>query len=394
MARELHHGGSERQLTEVALGLDRTLFQPHVGAFRCAGIRADELRAAGVPVLHVPVRSFKSMAVFSGGLTLARYIRTNNIRLVHTFDAPLTAYAIPLTRWFTSAVALASQRYHLSLAPPSLRRFVLYAERSAHGVVVNCQFLKRHLTEDAGIAPERVHLCYNGLDLSRFRRLPAGRSSLIPADELVIGVVSVLRPEKGLSTLVKAFAHVRASVPNARLLILGSGPMLAELQSQARSLGIFEVCIFEPSTNRVQEWLQKVDVFVLPSLSEALSNSLMEAMACGCCPVASRVGGNPELIEDGVRGLLFEPGNSAHLAQKLLEVISNAELRTSLSSAAHDFVHARFSRAASAQRMTEIYGELLARRGDEPTIPARALPPCWHGRAWGKCPLRHVIRRD
>src|ERR1017187_3063647 len=137
MVRELHHGGSERQLTEVALGLDRNRFQPHVGAFRIDGIRADDLRAADIPIFHLPVRSFKSPATVTAGMALARYIRDNNIRLVHTFDMPLTSYAIPVTRMLTSAIALASQRCHLSLAGPHLRKFVLFAERRAHGVVVN-----------------------------------------------------------------------------------------------------------------------------------------------------------------------------------------------------------------------------------------------------------------
>ena len=367
MVRELHHGGSERQLTEVALGLDRSRFQPHVGAFRIEGIRADELRAAGVPIFHLPIQSFKSPSAIVSAWGLAQYIRAHDIRLVHTFDMPLTAYAIPLTRSLTSAVALASQRCHLSLASPSQRKFVLFAERRAHGVVVNCQFLERHLIDDAGIPPGRVHLCYNGLDLDRFRRASAKRPASLPVGSLVIGVVSVLRPEKGLITLLDAFADVRPAVPDLRLLMLGSGPMLSELQNRARELGIADACIFEPSTNRVDEWLQNIDIFVLPSLSEALSNALMEAMACGCCPIASRVGGNPELIEDGVRGLLFEPGNSAELARKLREVILNPELRARLSAAAHDFVHQNFSRNASALRMTEIYDELLTPDGPKST---------------------------
>ena len=370
MVRELHHGGSERQLTEIALGLDGTRFQPHVAAFRVDGIRADELRAAGIPILHLPIQSIRSASMVASAWQLTRYIRANDIRLVHTFDMPLTAYAIPATRLMTSAIALASQRCHLSLAGPYQRRFVLFAERWAHGVVVNCQFLKHHLIEDAGIAPQRIHLCYNGLDLSRFRRAPAKRPDSLPAGSLVIGMVGVLRPEKGLITLLDAFAEVRRETSDLRLLILGSGPMLPELQSHARDLGIFDACVFEPSTDRVDEWLQSIDIFVLPSLSEALSNSLMEAMACGCCPIASQVGGNTELIENGVRGLLFEPGNSADLAQKLREVISDPRLRARMSASAHDFVHSRFSRAASTQRMTVIYHHLLASRGKKRKLPA------------------------
>ena len=360
MVRELHHGGSERQLTEVALGLDRTLFQPHVGAIRIEGIRADDLRAAGIPIFHVPLQSFKSSATLTAALALARYIHENNIQLVHTFDMPLTSYAIPVTRLLTSAVALASQRCHLSLAGPYLRRFVLFAERQAHGVVVNCQFLMRHLVEDANLTPERIHLCYNGVDLTRFRRAPASRPRSLPPEALVIGAVSVLRPEKGLTTLLDAFASVRQRTANVRLVIIGSGPMLPELQKRAHDLGILDACIFEGSSNQVAEWLQIIDIFVLPSLSEALSNALMEAMACGCCPIASRVGGNPELIEDRVRGLLFEPGNSMDLAHKLNEVIADPDFRGRMADAAHDFLHANFSRANSAHRMTEIYSQLLA----------------------------------
>jgi glycosyltransferase involved in cell wall biosynthesis len=367
MVRELHHGGSERQLTEIALGLDRTRFRPHVGAFQTDGIRAHDLRSAGVPIFHLPVRSFKSLGALTAGWALARYIRENNIRLVHAFDMPMDMYAIPITRFFTSAIALASQRGHLSLVDARQRRFVLFAERRAHGIVVNCQFLRRHMAEDAGIAPERIYLCYNGLDLTRFRPASAKRPAPRSPGALTIGVVSVLRPEKGLRTLLDAFAAALQTFANLRLLIIGSGPMLSQLQNQARELAINDACTFVPSTDQVDEWLRKIDIFVLPSLSEALSNALMEAMACGCCPIASSVGGNPELIEDGVRGLLFEPGNSVELACKLGELVVNSARRAQLAHAAHDFVHTNFSRAASAHRMGEIYEQLLS--------PTKAAPP-------------------
>jgi L-malate glycosyltransferase len=366
MVRELHHGGSERQTAEVALSLDRGRFAPHVGAFIVQGSRGDELRAAGVPVVEVPVRSFKSPRSLAAAWELTRYIRANNIRLVHTFDQPLTAWAIPIARHFTKAVALASQRCHLDLASPWLRRALLFAERGADGVVVNCEFLRRHLMADAGIPPEGIHLCYNGIDLTRFRRADSVRPEKLPPESLVIGVMCVLRPEKGLTTLVEAFAAVRGLAPNLRLAIVGSGPVLPQLQTCARDLGVLDACVFQPATSGVEDWLRNIDIFVLPSLSEALSNSLMEAMACGCCPIASRVGGNPELIEDGVRGLLFPPGDAAGLAAALRELILNPDLRRRMAVAAHDFLHANFSRATAASRMEQIYSSLLengTRRG-------------------------------
>lgn len=369
MARELDHGGSERQMAEIALALDRTCFEPYAGVFRAAGVRADELRAAGVPVVPFPVRSFKSPGAARGAWDLARYVRANSVRLVHTFDLPLTAFAIPVARWFTPAVALASQRCHLDLVAQPMRRALIAAERMADGVVVNCDFLKRHLAADAGIRPERVHLCRNGIDLERFCPGPRARPPEIPPDALVVGVVCVLRPEKGLTTLLEAFALVRGRAAGLRLVIVGGGPMLGELEQKARELGIRELCLFVPPAGDVTGWLRNIDIFVLPSLSEALSNSLMEAMACGCCPIASRVGGNPELIEDGVRGLLFGPGDAGGLARALEHAIADPGLRRRLADAARDFVRANFSRAASARRMAEIYAELLAGKTDA----ARAL---------------------
>jgi glycosyltransferase involved in cell wall biosynthesis len=362
MVRELHHGGSERQMTETALALDRTRFAPHVGAFITRGIRGDELRAAGVPVVHVPVRSFKSPGTLIAARILANYIRSNHIQLVHTFDLPLTAWAIPATLYLTKAVALASQRCHLDLASPWLRKALLFAERRGDGVVVNCKFLARHLIADAGIRPDRIHLCYNGIDLARFHSMGAARPAALRPNALVIGTVCVLRPEKGLSTLVDAFALVGNLAPNLRLAIVGSGPMLPELQRRASELGILDACVFEPATSQVTDWLGNIDIFVLPSLSEAFSNSLMEAMACGCCAVASDVGGNPELIEDGASGLLFPSGDKVALANALRNAILHPDLRQRLADAGRDIVRTNFSREIAARRMGEIYSGLLEKQ--------------------------------
>jgi len=108
--------------------------------------------------------------------------------------------------------------------------------------------------------------------------------------------------------------------------------------------------------------LRAIDIFVLPSLSEALSNALMEAMACGCAVVASQVGGNPELVSDGTTGLLFRAGDAAELADRLERLIVDDGLRTRVGVAASESVRQRFSLQASVRRMEEIYEELLGRK--------------------------------
>jgi L-malate glycosyltransferase len=363
LARALDMGGSERQITEIAKALDRSSFEPHVGCFRREGMRALELAKAGVPIVHVPISSFASAGVISGAWQLVRYIRRNNIKVVHTFDYPFTVFAVPLARFFTSAVVVSSQRSHRDLVPPAYRKLVRITDRLVDAVVVNCEYLVRHLEKDEHVPAARIQLCYNGVDVEAFHTVDVPRPPELPADALVIGVVCVLRPEKGLSTLLKGFARVRQVRAGMKLAIAGSGSMLEPLQSEARALGIFDDCVFVPATSQVAAWLRAMDIFVLPSLSEAFSNSLMEAMACGCCAVATNVGGNPELVRNGETGLTFEAGDSAGLGEVLQKLIENEALRKRLAAAGTEFVSRRFSSRASAQRMAEIYTELIDQSG-------------------------------
>ena len=165
MARELDLGGSERQMALLARALDRKTFSPIVGCFRPAGLRGRELQNAGVPIQHFPIYSFFSTAAPSGAWDLARFIRTRGIRLVHTFDYPLTAFAIPVTRLLTNAIPVSSQRSHRDLIPPRYRRLVRLTDRLASTVVVNCDSVRQHLERDEQVPPARIRLCYNGIDL-------------------------------------------------------------------------------------------------------------------------------------------------------------------------------------------------------------------------------------
>ena len=367
LARELGQGGSERQLAEIAKALDRSRFAVHVGCFRPQGFRNTELSNEGIPIVHLPVHSFRSFSALRGAWQLGQYIRRHGIRLVHTFDTPMNCFAVPAAWVFRAPVVLSSQRASRRLSNRSEQFVLRVTDHLVDAIVVNCEAMRRHMMEDEGVRGERLRTCYNGLDTSRFRPLPMQRPAALEGASLVIGVVCALRPEKGLPTLVEAFANVvsgdRPDLRSGlRLAIVGSGPMLETLQGMSVALGIQDRCHFEPSTADVTAWLSAMDIFVLPSLSEALSNSLMEAMACGRAVVASAVGGNPELVTDGITGLLFQPGNSSELADRLESLIVDENLRTRFGAEASDHVRRYFSLEASVHRMEEIYDELLGRR--------------------------------
>jgi len=356
MVRELNLGGTERQLAEMAKALDRSRFAPHVGCFRPSGLRGDELRAAGVPIVqfHVP-----SMASIRGAFEIARYVRDRGIRLVHTFDTPANLYGLPAARMAGTAVVVSSQRVDRGLWPGAVRHALRVTDHLVDGVVVNCEFLRRRLSDEEKVPAGMIHLCYNGIDTGAFHARRGARPAALREALLVIGVVCGLRPEKDLATLLAAFARVRGSVPDMRLAIVGSGPCLAGLEEQARVLEIAPQCVFEPATPHVAEWLRAIDIFVLPSLSEALSNALMEAMSCGCCVVASRAGGNPELVSHGESGMLFEARDEAGLAAILRELACDPALRSALASRAVHKIQQQFTLAAAARRLGEIYAALL-----------------------------------
>jgi glycosyltransferase involved in cell wall biosynthesis len=127
-------------------------------------------------------------------------------------------------------------------------------------------------------------------------------------------------------------------------------------------LGLGDSCIFLPATPDVAKFLRAIDIFVSCSYSEAFSNSILEAMACGCCVIGSRVGGTPELIEDEDRGLLFTAGNADELAQRLSRVIQDVPLRKKLSVRAAKFAANKLSIETAVQRTMQIYETLLRRK--------------------------------
>jgi glycosyltransferase involved in cell wall biosynthesis len=357
LCRELGLGGSERQLAEAARSLDRSRFAPHAGCFRPEGMRGDELRRGGVPVVSFPVRSFRAPSTLAAFREIGRYVEHHSIRLVHAFDAPMNLFAVPAARFFRVPAVLSSQRAHRHLTPGLTRHLLRLTDAMADVVVVNSEDVRDHLIHDERVPAAKIRLCHNGVDTSVF--FPAPGAPTVAAT--TIGVVSALRAEKGLHTLLEAFHLLRSAHPEARLLIVGDGPLRQDLAMHSRQLGLGDGCVFRPATEDVASVLRSIHIFVLPSLFESFSNALMEAMACGCAAVASRVGGNAELVRDRRRGLLFRAGDSAELSERLRELTEQPELRRALAAEGSRYVRDHFSLASAAERMGQIYSELLER---------------------------------
>jgi glycosyltransferase involved in cell wall biosynthesis len=357
MAHSLGQGGGERQLAQTALSIDRGRFTPHV-AFCQGGFWVERLQQAGVPMFRIGSRSLMSVKAAREARRLRQYIRDHAIGIAQTFDFSMNMFGIPAARSAGGVVTIANLRCHLDLIPPLYRLLNRGAFRISDGVVVNSEALRLHLSENCRIAPEKIFTCYNGLDTEVFQPGPRRCFPGLEGASVVIGTVCVMRPEKNLALLLEAFATVAEGRRDLRLFLVGGGAEEAALRALADKLGIVENCVFHAATPDVAACLSAMDIFVLPSVSEGLSNSLMEAMACGCCAIASNVGGNPELVTHGTTGLLFPSRDRAALIEQLSAVVADAGRRRELASAAAARMQAEFSLDRSAQRMQQIYDAL------------------------------------
>ncbi len=370
MTYSLEAGGSERQASAMALGLHRRGWPVHFACLRAKGQFVDSLRDAGIPVVEFPVRSFRSPACIPHGLRFRRYLREHGIRLAHAFDAPSRLLLVPFGRLAGLPAVLTSHRGSLTFFDNQrfMRAAIRLMDQWADGVVANCGAMAQELRELMGLDESRIHLNYNGIDPELYGPGPAAGFGDDP-NLLVIGSVAGLRPEKDFLSLVHAFAKLHGEFPQVRLLLVGSGEDRARLANRISELGLGGVSHLEQETRDVAAWLRNLSIFVLPSLTEAFSNSLMEAMSCARACVASRVGGNPELIRHESEGLLFEAGNADDLAVQLRRLIVDAELRQRLASAARDRIVREFSLEASTTRLDAIYRQRLGIAVDH--APAR-----------------------
>ena len=231
-----------------------------------------------------------------------------------------------------------------------------------HRFVALSKHQERYLAERVGIAPRRITQIYNGVDVDRFRPREAPREE----GSFTIGTVGRMQDVKDPLNLVEAFLLLRRSRPDlaarARLVLVGDGALRAAVESRLREGGAWEAASLPGAREDVAEQLRAIDLFALPSKAEGISNTILEAMATGLPVVATRVGGNPELVEEGRTGLLVPPSDPAGLAAALARYSEDPALAAAHGAAGRERARAEFSLERMVTRYAALYDE-GARRG-------------------------------
>lgn len=355
----LDGGGSERQLRQTLRALDKSRFETHVAFFHRSPQHELALSESGVRTVHIPLTSFKRWSAVQAAQILRRYLRDHRIQLLHAWDPPSVIFSVPVARLAGVPVILTSLRGHRNLISPGTRRLQQLVEHLSDAIIVNAPALAAAVEREDHIPHGKIRICPNGLETSLFRSSDRERPPELASATAVVGCVAAQRKEKHLPFLIDAFASLRLQRPGVKLLLVGSGPESDAIREHVKAVGVAEDTVLIPHTPDPAPWLRAIDIFVLTSESEGTSNSLMEAMACGCAVVASNVPGTRDLVQDGQNGFLFEFQNQPALVSRLCRLIDDEPARTAIGARASAWIHANMSLEASAARMGAIYDEFL-----------------------------------
>jgi sugar transferase (PEP-CTERM/EpsH1 system associated) len=229
--------------------------------------------------------------------------------------------------------------------------------------------LEIYLQRKVGVPRSRIAQIYNGVDSERFH--PAGErredlpcAGFAPADTFVIGTVGRMQEVKDQLTLARAFARLVHELPGAkqrlRLVMIGDGPLRAEVRALLADAGVEQLAWLPGERDDVPHIMRSFDLFVLPSLGEGISNTILEAMASGLPVVATDVGGNPELVEPGTTGSLIPRNDADSMARAMRAYTESAELCRYHGSNGRRTVERRFGMEAMAGAYMALYDSLLA----------------------------------
>jgi glycosyltransferase involved in cell wall biosynthesis len=360
---ELVSGGTQRHLLEVLKLIDRSRFTPLVICAKGRGPLGDAVRASGVELVELDL----------GPSMLSR----DFIRCVREATAALRAHRVRIIQYFewrAGLIALLAARRAGGCRVVAARRSVpkergvqrMLAElvvRAADRIVVNAELLR-----PSGRAGERTDVIPSGVDTDRFAPTAARAAAKVrlnlDVERPVIGTVGRLEPRKGTATLIDALGVLRAGGRyDAALVVVGDGPLRAELAAHAERVGVASHVQLLGDRADVREVLEALDVFVLPSRTEGMSNALLEGMAMALPVVATAVGGTPEVVADGRSGLLVPADDANAMAAAIARLLDDSSFASSLGASARTTVEERYGARNMVRRLEAVYAA-VAHPGD------------------------------
>ncbi len=357
-------GGAER----ILLSLIRTLPQDR---FSCVLVTFALEPSSAIaqeppcPLYVLSMRRTYGAAAIRNAIRLREILRRHEVHIVHTFFESSDIWGGIVAK--ASGRKVISSRRDMGILRSGKHRIAYRLLAPIYDkVLAVSEEVRRICIEQDRLSPQQVVTVHNGVDMEAIAAratpdCPHERNGNSP----IVTTVANVRHVKGIDLLVEIASRVKQNVPGVAFLVVGAiseRDYFAKLQATIGRLGLENTVRFLGSQDNVIPILKQSDVFCLPSRSEGMSNALLEAMCCSLPSVVSRVGGNPELIEHGSNGFVFEQEDPDDAATRILVLLGSPSLRAQMGAAAFERVSSHFQFGRMVENITQLYEDVASKR--------------------------------
>ncbi|MCE9529637.1 MAG: glycosyltransferase [Planctomycetes bacterium] len=358
--------GAEVLVAETVRRL-RGRIDPTIYCLDSVGPLGEKLIAEGVPVISLGRQPGRDYGI---AWRLARSIRERRIQVVHAHQYSPFFYAAlaKIAARGRFRLILTEHGRHFPDVVSPLRRGVnrIVLARLADAVNACCEFSAKALSRIDGFAGRRIEVIENGIDLDRYQNTlekhELRRKLGLETNRKYVAMIARFHPVKDHGMLLRAIARVAAVRSDVDLLLVGDGPLRGDLERQTRELGLSDRVRFLGIRHDVPEILQAIDLFALTSVSEAASLTLLEAMAAAMPVVVTAVGGNPEIVREGIDGLLVKRGDDATAANAMLSLLEDPILAQRMGESGQARVEDLYRLDQTVERYFDLYRSLARNR--------------------------------
>lgn len=362
----LKEGGTENQFIKLIQHLDQSRYEPLLLTLRKTQWIADNEKRLNCSVTSYDLWKIKNPMNIITVMRIIRYMKAVKPHIVITFF-PLSNIIGVIAAKLAGVPRIISTRRDYGLWFNAIFRgdgfFLKFANKFVDGIIANAYCVQELASLKEHFDKEKIKVIYNGINMENFERNGQHNDNNIkvsfgiPQDSKVVGIVANLLPMKRHLTLLNAAKHVLSRRRDIHFLLVGGGPLKNDLELYAHELGIEKNVHFGGSHDNVLPFLGVVDIGVNCSANEGLSNAVMEYMASGIPCIVSNAGGNPELVQDGVNGYVFELGNAEHLAARILGLLEDPEKQKEFAKKSREIIATRFT----LERMIADYDNYFTR---------------------------------
>ena len=358
-------GGTETQAVELALRMPVSEYEITVGCLRAQGPLLDKLQGSNLMIEEFyPKGGIDSPGGVYQLLRLAAFLRRGKFDVVHTHDLWSNLLGIPAARLAGVQAIVSSQRdlSHLEWYTGRRRTLLRWIQNLSHVVLANARAIRDALIAEDRVVPAKLRVIHNGVDTGKFQTGRPDRARLFASvgeGKLIVLVGNMHTDVKGHPFLIAAAPAVVREFPQTRFVFAGDGESRPIFEKQVESLGLQRNFIFLGQRSDIPDILSSCDIGVLPSKAEGLPNAVLEYMAAGLPVVACMVGGNADLVEDGVTGLLVPAQDSEGLAGALLRLLRDSDFSRQLAAAGRQRATRDFSFERLIEEVDQLYTELL-----------------------------------